>query len=404
MEFFVFVYTLGMNIDTNSSKIEELLTRGVDQVVDKANLSKRLASGQPLRVKLGIDPTSPNIHLGRAVPLLKLKDFQDLGHQVVFVIGDFTGVIGDTSDKQSERPMLTEEEVKENLKTYIDQAGKILNIDKCEVVFNSKWLAELNFKQVAEMATAFSLHDFIARKNIKDRLDAGSRVSLRELLYPLMQGYDSVQINADIELGGTDQWFNLLAGRTLMEWYGKQPQDILTTNLILGTDGRKMSSSWGNTINLTDTPENMYGKVMSIPDNQIITYFVHCTRRNMGQISVYEKALKDGQNPKEIKQFLASSITEMFYGKDGADKGADYFTKVITEKGMPDDIPTKTASSTNIVDVLVETGLASSKSEARRLIEQGGVEINGEKVSSTDTEVPENAIIKKGKRDFIKLD
>lgn len=404
MEFFVFVYTLDMNIDTDSSKIEELLTRGVDQVVDKSNLSKRLSSGQKLRVKLGIDPTSPNIHLGRAVPLLKLKDFQDLGHQVVFVIGDFTGVIGDTSDKNSERPMLTEEEVGENLKTYIDQAGKILDIQKCEVVFNSKWLSELNFKQIAEMATAFSLHDFISRKNIKDRLDAGSRVSLRELLYPLMQGYDSVEINADIELGGTDQWFNLLAGRTLMEYYGKQPQDILTTNLILGTDGRKMSSSWGNTINLTDTPENMYGKVMSIPDDQIIPYFIHATRVNMGQIEDFESQLKTGNNPKEVKSHLAFAITEMFYGKDGADKGAEYFTRVITEKGMPDEIPTMSASSTNIVDVLVETGLASSKSEARRLIEQGGVEINGEKVSSTDTEVQPDSIIKKGKRDFITLD
>jgi tyrosyl-tRNA synthetase len=242
---------------TKEEKIDELLTRGVTDIVDRSHLEAALKGKKKLRVKLGIDPTSPNIHIGRAVALWKLRAFQDLGHQVVFIVGDFTGLIGDTSDKDAERPMLLEEQIKTNLKTYFDQAFIILDKSKTEAHYNSEWLKKLGFAEIGSMANVFGLHEFEARENIAKRLKAGKRVSLRELLYPLMQGYDSVAIKADVELGGTDQRFNLLAGRTIQPLYKQAPQDIMTFDLLEGTDGRKMSSSWGNVINLVDTPDDM---------------------------------------------------------------------------------------------------------------------------------------------------
>ncbi|MEP7162941.1 MAG: tyrosine--tRNA ligase [Candidatus Moraniibacteriota bacterium] len=287
-------------MEEREQKIEELLNRGVAEVIDRDNLRRRLLGGKPLRVKLGIDPTSPNIHLGRSVVLLKLRDFQELGHQIVFIVGDFTGQIGDTSDKESERPMLSEEEVKKNMERYTEQAGKLLDLSKVEVHHNSDWLGKLGYQEIGRDADVFSLSEFIARENIKKRLDVGKRISLRELLYPLMQGHDSVEVRADVELGGTDQRFNLLAGRRLQEMAGQKSQDILMTNLILGTDGRKMSSSWGNTINLLDTPTDMFGKIMSIPDYLIISYFTHCTRTPLKAIKGFEEDIKQGTNPRVV--------------------------------------------------------------------------------------------------------
>ena len=231
-------------------KIEELLSRGVAEVIDRERLKERLLRGEELRIKLGIDPTSPNLHLGRAVSILKMRDFQELGCKLVLIVGDFTGQIGDTSDKESERPMLGRDLIEENMRSYTEQLGKLIDLSKAEIHYNSTWLEKLGFDDIGEQADHFSVAEFIARENIKKRLDEGKRVSLREMLYPLMQGYDSVAVNADVELGGTDQRFNLLAGRRLQEAHGQSAQDILMTNLILGTDGRKMSSSWGNTINL----------------------------------------------------------------------------------------------------------------------------------------------------------
>ena len=244
----VFGYDRGMKINTDPNKIKDILERGVEEVIDRGHLETALRSGKQLRAKLGIDPTSPNIHIGRAVPLFKLRDFQELGHKIVLIIGDFTGVIGDTSDKDSERPMLTEVEVKKNLESYIKQAEKVIDVKKCEVRYNSEWLGKLNYHEIGRQADIFSLSEFIARENIKKRLDAGKRISLRELLYPLMQGYDSVAIKADVEIGGTDQRFNLLAGRELQRRYNQEPQDIITNPLIEGLDGRKMSKSYNNTI------------------------------------------------------------------------------------------------------------------------------------------------------------
>jgi len=393
-----------MAVETNQEKIEEILTRGVAEVIDREHLKSALSSGKKLRIKLGIDPTSPNIHLGRAVVLWKLRDFQELGHQVVFIVGDFTGVIGDTSDKESERPMLSEEEIKNNMKDYITQAGKILEIDKVEVRHNSEWLEKLGYKEIGRQADQFSLADFIARENIKKRLEVGKRVSLRELLYPLMQGYDSVAVKADVELGGTDQRFNLLSGRTMQSHYGQAPQDILIANLILGTDGRKMSSSWGNTINLVDEPKDMFGKVMSLSDENIISYFVHCTRVPMEKVKQYKEQLKKGSvNPRDLKMDLAFEITKIYWKEEGAQEAKEYFVSTFQDKNVPADIEEFKLAGKNIVECLVESKLASSKSEARRLLGQGSIEINGKVIKSFEETVPKDSVIQKGKRYFVKV-
>src|SRR3989339_2281390 len=273
-----------MKINTDAQKIEELLTRGVDEVIHKEVLQKKLLSGEQLRVKLGIDPTSANLHLGRSIPLLKMRDFQELGHQLVFIVGDFTGVIGDTSDKDSERPMLAGEIIKKNMKDYAKQAGKIIDLKKCEVRYNSRWLKGLTYDKIGEQADQFSLAEFLARENIKLRLDAGKRVSLRELLYPIMQGYDSVAVKADVELGGTDQRFNLLAGRAIQPFHKQVAQDIIMNPLINGLDGEKMSTSRGNIVALLDSAADQYGKLMSLSDELIILYMQLITRSDLKEI------------------------------------------------------------------------------------------------------------------------
>lgn len=393
-------------INTNPLKIQELLERGVDEAIDKKSLEKKLKSGKVLRIKLGIDPTSPNIHLGRSIPLLKLKDFQELGHRIVFIVGDFTGVIGDTSDKDSERPMLTGEIIKKNMKDYAKQAGKIIDLKKCEVQYNSKWLGKLTYDKIGEQADQFSLAEFIARENIKKRLDAGKRVSLRELLYPLMQGYDSVMVKADVELGGTDQRFNLLAGRKLQEHFKQEPQDIIMTVLMEGTDGRKMSSSWGNTINLTDEPNDMFGKVMSINDDLIIKYFTLATRVPITQVKDYEKQLKAGANPRDIKAKLAKEIVRIYHGEKLASMAEEAFNKQFKNKELPDDIAEIKIKpgSWKIDDLLVELKLVASKSEARRMIEQGAVKVDGQKIIDLkEISVETRMVLQVGKRKFAKI-
>ncbi|MBU1130911.1 tyrosine--tRNA ligase [Patescibacteria group bacterium] len=395
-------------IITDNKKINELLTRGVDEVINKNDLEKKLKSGVKLRVKLGIDPTSPNLHLGRSTPLLKLKDFQELGHQIVFIVGDFTGVIGDTSDKDSERPMMSKEEIKKNTKDYAHQAGKIINLKKCEVHYNSEWLKKLTYDKIGEQADQFSVAEFIARENIRTRLDAGARVSVREMLYPLMQGYDSVAIKADVEIGGTDQRFNLLAGRKLQEHFNQPAQNIIMGPLMEGADGRKMSSSWGNTINLTDEPNDMFGKVMSIPDNLIIKYFTLATRIPLNDIIGIESQLKAGANPRDVKAKLAREIVKMYYSEKEALKAEQGFDKQFKNKEVPDDIPTvelrAEARRYDVIDLLVETKLVSSKSEARRMIKQGAVKINQKKVTDNqEVKVEHGMIVQVGKRKFVKI-
>jgi tyrosyl-tRNA synthetase len=401
-------------MQSKEQQIEELLTRGVAEVIDREHLKARLMSGEILRVKFGIDPTSPHLHLGRAVVLRKLRDFQDLGHKVIFIVGDFTGVIGDTSDKESERPMLSAGVIEENMKTYMEQAGKIIDLETAEVHYNSTWLDKLGYDDIGEQADQFSLAEFIARENIKKRLDEGKRVSLREVLYPLMQGFDSVATNADVELGGTDQRFNLLAGRRLQEAHGQKSQDVLLTNLILGTDGRKMSSSWGNTINLLDAPNDMFGKVMSMPDELLESYFIHCTRIPMKEVGEIISDIISGANPRDAKLRLAKEIVNLYHGTEAAAQAEKYFIETFSKKQIPENIPEckvewveATKSYENVESFIARVGLAKSKSDARRKIEQGGVSIGDEKIligsRMLNKELDNGKIMKVGKKDFVRI-
>ena len=392
-----------MKVSTDKKKIEELLSRGVEEVIDKNHLKKRLELGEKLRIKLGIDPTSPNLHLGRSIPLLKMRDFQELGHQLVFIVGDFTGIIGDTSDKDSERPMLETDQVKKNMKSYVEQAGKVIDITKAEVHYNSTWLGKLSYAELGEQANQFSIAEFIARDNIRRRLDAGTRVSLREVLYPLMQGYDSVAVKADVELGGTDQRFNLLAGRTLQEKYKQEPQDIIMNPLVAGTDGRKMSSSWGNTVNLTDAPNEMFGKIMSIPDELIIPYFTYMTRVPMELVSEYTKEMKKGGNPRDYKVKLGIELVRFYHGEKEAQKAEEYFISTFAKKEIPTEITELRPSKYDIVTVLMEAGFATGTSDARRNIQGGGVKINDKKVTSYEEVCNPGDVVQKGKRFFVKI-
>ncbi|MDP3696765.1 MAG: tyrosine--tRNA ligase [Candidatus Taylorbacteria bacterium] len=390
---------------SENKDIQELLTRGVEEVIDRQHLGSALLSGKKLRIKLGIDPTSPNIHIGRAVLLWKLRVLQQLGHHVVFIVGDFTGQIGDTSDKDSERSMLTEEQVKKNLETYFDQAFKILDKDKTETHYNSEWLKKLGFLEIGKMADKFGLNEFASRELIKKRLEAGKRVSLRELLYPLLQGYDSVAVKADVELGGTDQRFNLLAGRTIQPIYDQEPQDIIILKLLEGTDGRKMSSSWGNVINITDEPNDMFGKVMSISDDLIIKYFTLATRVPSGRIDDIKKRLESGANPRDTKIELAVEIVSLYHGDKTAKKAKEEFEKVFSRKELPEDIKEwdVKAGEGGIVDVLTRSGTVRSKTEVKRLINQKAVNVNESLVENWDYAVKSKDIIKVGPRKFLKI-
>ncbi len=386
----------------------DLLTRGVSEIIGAKELQEKLNSGKKLRIKLGIDPTSPNIHIGRSIPLLKLRDFQKDGHIAVLIIGDFTGIIGDTSDKDSERPMLNKEKIEENKKTYFEQIGKIIDLDKAELRQNSEWLETLTFREIGEQADCFSVSDFIDRENIKKRLDAGKRVSLREVLYPLMQGYDSVAVKADIELGGTDQRFNLLAGRTLQVKYGQEPQSIIMSPLIEGLDGRKMSSSWGNTINLNAEPNDMYGKVMSIVDAQMLIYFELCTRVSEEEIKKISEDLESEKlHPKDAKMHLAREIVALYHGEKSAKFAEENFIKTFSERKIPNDVPVvQVMLGSKIIDALLAEKIVESKSEWRRLIDEGAITNaeTSEPIKSADETVMSDIILKVGKRRFIKIE
>lgn len=387
----------------NLELINSILNRGVEEIIDKNNLKKKLLSGQKLRVKFGIDPTSPNIHIGRSVPLLKLRDFQEAGHKIIFIIGDFTGVIGDTSDKDSERPMISKEKVEENMTGYIDQASKILDMNACEIHYNSEWLDKLGYFEICEQANIFSLAEFIAREKIKLRLNTGTRVSLREIMYPLMQGYDSVAVKSDVEIGGTDQRFNLLAGRSMQQHYGQEPQNIIMGPIINGTDGRKMSSSWGNTVNISASADEIFGKIMSIIDEQIISYFKFLTRVSMEKILDYDNALASGENPKNIKMLLAHELVRMYHGLDDAEKAKDNFINLFSKREIPTDIKQFKPDQYDIISVLIESKLCSSKSEARRLIDGGGIKVNNKKIFDLNFQLNSGDVLQKGSRIFIKL-
>src|SRR3989344_3569805 len=356
-------------IDTSPEKIDELLTRGVTEVIEHDHLRQQLLLGKQLRVKLGIDPTSPNIHIGRAVQLWKLRAFQELGHTAVFIVGDFTGIVGDSSDKESERPMLTEEQIKTNMRDYLNQAFKILDSKKTETHYNSEWLSKLGYLEISKMASLFSLHEFESREVIARRLKTGQRISAQEMFYPLMQGYDSVDIRADVELGGTDQRYNLLAGRRIQPLYNQEPQDIMMMDILEGTDGRKMSSSWGNVINITDKPDDMFGKIMSVNDELVTKYFELCTQVQMGEIAETMKI-----HPKEAKMRLAFEITKLYHSEGDAKQAQENFEETFSKGGIPKEIETvKVNKDTPLVEVLLKQGLVSSKTEFNRLNKEGAI-------------------------------
>ncbi len=392
-------------ITTDERKIDELLTRGVEEIIDFKDLKEKLLSGKKLRIKLGIDPTSPNIHLGRSIPLLKLRDFQNLGHQIVFIVGDFTGVIGDTSDKDAERPMLTSKTIKDNLKNYKNQIGKIIDVRKSEFKFNSKWLKKLNYLDICEQANLFSINQFSSRDNIRRRLDEGKRVSLREVLYPLMQGYDSVAVRADVELGGTDQKFNLLSGRDMQKHFGQTPQNILMNPLVEGLDGRKMSSSWGNTINFLDSADDMFGKIMSMKDEFIIRYFELLTRVPLATVSDYKNKLAAGENPKNIKMILAKTIVMMYHSEKAADKALEVWEETFSKGGIPTDVEEiVVVLGTKLKAVLVENKIVESNSEFARLLSAGAIKnAETEEKINSDIEITQTQILKVGKRRFVKI-
>jgi len=390
-------------LKTPHSSIQETLTRGVEEIIGKEDLETYFKENRTLRIKLGVDPTSPNIHIGRSIPLLKLRDFQELGHKIVLIIGDFTGTIGDTSDKTAERPMLDQAAVETNMQNYIQQVSKILDISKCEIHYNSEWFKDMGYREICRQADLFSVNDFNARDNIARRLTAGKRVSLREMLYPLMQGYDSVAIKADVEIGGMDQRFNILAGRTMQKHYGQRPQVVMLNPLIEGLDGRKMSSSWGNTINLMDSPRDMFGKLMSLNDEFIIKYFTLLTRIDRKTIEDYSAHLANKGNPRDIKLKLASVIVSQYHSETTAKQEEDYFIKTFSKKELPDELTVVTPTSHDLITVLLESELASSRSEARRVIEQGGVKIDQTTVKDMAYKVPRGSVVQKGKVRFVRV-
>ncbi len=397
-----------MAINTDSKKIKEILERGVEKIIKEENLLKKLKKGKKLRIKLGIDPTGPKIHIGRAVQLWKLKAFQELGHQIVLIIGDFTAQIGDASDKTSMRKSLTEEEIRKNMKDYQSQIAKILDMKKVEVRRNSEWLAKLNLKELLPMTMEFTAQQMIQRRNFKERWNKGKAIGIHELIYPISQGYDSVMVKADVEIGGFDQLFNLKMGREIQRMFSQPPQDIMTLKMLYGLDGRKMATSWGNVINIVDKPGEMYGKVMSMKDELIEDYFELVTKMPLREIKVIKKELKSGKlNPRDAKAQLAKEIVALYHGKKKANKAQIEFNQVFREKKLPSKIPIfKTSKRVlPILDLIFNSKLASSKSEAKRLILEKGVKINT-KIKTDWKEkikIKEGMIVQVGKRKFIKI-
>lgn len=391
-------------------KIEELLNRGVANVIpDKNILEKVLRSGKKLNVYLGIDPTASQIHLGHAVPLRKLQTFADLGHNVTLLIGDFTALIGDTSDKDTERPVLTSEEIAENFKTYKEQAQKIIDFSKVHVRHNSEWLKELSFAKIIKLCQHFSANDFISRELIRKRLDEGKRVGLHEFMYPVMQGYDSYFLDTDIQIGGTDQTFNMQAGRTLQKDLRNKESFVMSNIFLEGTDGRKMSKSWGNAIWLNDDANDMYAKVMSIKDDLIIQYFTLATKATLEEIDEIKTKLEKGKKAMQVKKELAIAIVGELHSKEQARNAAENFTKIVQQKETPDEIPVfdlakEFLENPMVSDILTACGLATSKSEARRLIEQGGVSLDNQTVKDDRLfKIDKESLLKVGKRRFVKI-
>lgn len=391
----------------------ELISRGTEEVIPLNDLRKKLeksiADNKPLTVKLGCDPSRPDLHIGHGVVLQKLRDFQDLGHQAVLVIGDFTAMIGDPSERNKTRPQLSLEEAKANAESYIEQSKVILDVNNLKVIFNSTWLNKMNFQDVIKLSSKYTVARMIERDDFTKRFESEVPISMHEFLYPLAQAMDSVEINADVELGGTDQKFNLLVGRDIQREYGQEPQSIITLPLLEGTDGvEKMSKSYDNYISLDDSPEDMYGKIMSINDSMILKYYRLAVFADREKIKQVKTLLKDDSiNPRDIKRSLAKDLVSKYYSEQDADLAQDSFDQVFVKRDNPENMPIcKIDSDISLIDILLDNKLISSKGEGKRLISQNAVKINGEVcddtnfiISSSDSEY----VIKVGKRRFLKV-
>lgn len=390
----------------------ELLKRGTEEIISEELLLQKLErsvkTGKPLKIKQGFDPTAPDIHIGHAVSIRKLKQFQDLGHTVIFLIGDFTGMIGDPSGRNEMRKRMTKEDVLENAETYKKQVFKILDPDKTVIDFNSRWSTPMTFEDVLALTSHYTVARMLERDDFEKRYKSGVPISIMEFMYPLVQGYDSVALEADVELGGTDQKFNLLVGRDLQRAYGQESQVVMTLPLLVGLDGvEKMSKSLGNYIGINESPREIFGKTMSIPDDLIVTYFRLATGVPLADIAKIEKELADGVNPRDIKARLGRELVTLYHSKAEAAHAEEEFNRMFREKGLPDDIPEHQLGENPIklIALMRELNFASSNGEARRLIQQGGVSIDNEKVTDVDAEIKIEAktLLKVGKRRFAYL-
>jgi tyrosyl-tRNA synthetase len=394
----------------------EYLKRGVVDLIREDDLRRKLErsveTGHPLRVKLGADPTAPDLHLGHTVVLRKLRQFQELGHTVIFLIGDFTGMIGDPTGRSATRPPLSREEIEANAETYKQQVFKILNPERTVIEFNSRWLGALRSEEWIRLTAKVTVAQILEREDFQKRLREGSPISLHELLYPVAQAYDSVVLGADVELGGTDQKFNLLVGRDLQREFGQEPQVVMTVPLLVGTDGvQKMSKSYGNYIGITEPPEQIYGKIMSISDEVMWTYYELLTDVPPEELTRWRAEAEAGRlNPRDVKAQLARRLVAEFHSEVAARRAEEEFTRIFRERGLPSEIPIFPLSASvgervELARVLVQSGLAPSMREARRLIEQGGVQVNGERVRDPRAHIvvtPE-FLLQVGKRRFLRV-
>jgi len=399
-------------------KFSSLLKRGVAEVIVEQQLIQLLESGKRLRLKQGFDPSTTDIHLGHVAGLRKLRQFQELGHKVILIVGDWTARIGDPSGQSATRPMLSQKEVEANAQTYLRQFFKVVDKDKTEVRWQSEWYDKFTLDEVIKLTSRFTIAQLLAREDFNKRYSSGNPISLTEMLYPLLQGYDSVVIKADVEFGGTDQKFNCLLGRELQQSMGQPPQQVFLVPLLIGTDGsQKMSKSLGNHIGIVEPPREMYGKLMSIPDYLIIDYFELVTDVPDEEIAEFKEQLKTRSiNPMSLKKRLAYEVVQQFHGKQGADEGEEHFVRVFQKRETPEEIHTVELHDTiaisdeaeievwrDITSLLSDAGLVKSRSEAKRLLAQGAIEIDGEKVSTDHVILKDGSIIKVGKRGFLKI-
>ncbi len=398
-----------MKINADPEKISELLCRGVKMFFEETDLKKKIKSGKQLRIKLGIDPTAADLHLGHAVVLRKLRQFQDLGHKAVLIIGDFTTLIGDPSGRTASRPQLTQQQIRDNMKDYINQAAKVIDIEKAEIHYNSEWFGQKPMSFLMDLAGRFTVARLIEREDFQKRLKAGLDVSMLELLYPLLQGYDSVAIDADVELGGYDQCLNLLFGRKVQRALGKPEQNVLMVPLLIGIDGeKKMSKSVGNYVGLDEKPAKMFAKTMKISDDSMWDYFELLTDIPQAEVDNLKVDVnKKRVNPRDVKIKLAHKIVSIFYNKKEVDFAQEEFVRVAQEGSLPSDIPAVEIKdkSLNIPDLLIALGAVKSKGEARRLCDQGGVKIGGAVKNNWQeaVEIKSGTIVQIGKSKFFKI-